>query len=152
MHGIWSLPTYPVRAFVKYVLVLFAIILALIPVVKAEEKSWYEIDGITFRITESDNMLQLNYSKGNSETMGSDEPPDLYFDHLSGKKKYDFRLADFDINEGDILVLKEWDKGLQSFTGREIEKDVLYVGKTKGDTTWSQADIDEYGYQIISFE
>ena len=71
---------------------------------------------------------------------------------LSGKKKYDFRLADFDINEGDILVLKEWDKGLQSFTGREIEKDVLYVGKTKGDTTWSQADIDEYGYQIISFE
>ncbi len=49
MHGIWSLPTYPVRAFVKYVLVLFAIILALIPVVKAEEKSWYEIDGIRIR-------------------------------------------------------------------------------------------------------
>lgn len=71
---------------------------------------------------------------------------------LSGKKKYDFRLADFDIKEGDILVLKEWNKEKQSFTGREIEKNVLYVGKTKGDTTWSQADIDEYGYQIISFE
>lgn len=71
---------------------------------------------------------------------------------LSGKKKYDFRLADFDISEGDVLVLKEWDKETQSFTGREIEKNVLYVGKTKGDTTWSQADIDEYGYQIISFE
>ena len=37
------------RAFVKHVLVLFVIILALIPVVKAEEKSWYEIDGIRFR-------------------------------------------------------------------------------------------------------
>ena len=71
---------------------------------------------------------------------------------LSGKKKYDFRLADFDIKEADILVLKEWNKEKQSFTGREIEKNVLYVGKTKGDTTWSQADIDEYGYQIISFE
>lgn len=71
---------------------------------------------------------------------------------LNGKKKYDFRLADFDIKEGDILVLKEWNKEKQSFTGREIEKNVLYVGKTKGDTTWSQADIDEYGYQIISFE
>lgn len=71
---------------------------------------------------------------------------------LNGKKKYDFRLADFDIKEGDILVLKEWDKEKQSFTGREIEKNVLYIGKTKGDTTWSQADIDEYGYQIISFE
>ena len=36
------------RAFVKHVLVLFVIILTLIPVVKAEEKSWYEIDGIKF--------------------------------------------------------------------------------------------------------
>lgn len=71
---------------------------------------------------------------------------------LNGKKKYDFRLADFDIKEGDILVLKEWDKEKQSFTGREIEKNVLYIGKTKGDTTWSQADIDKYGHQIISFE
>ena len=33
----------------KHVLVLFVIILALIPVVKAEDKSWYEIDGIRFR-------------------------------------------------------------------------------------------------------
>lgn len=71
---------------------------------------------------------------------------------LNGKKKYDFRLADFDVKEGDVLILKEWDKETQSFTGREVEKNVLYVGKTKGDTTWSQADIDEYGYQIISFE
>jgi ASC-1-like (ASCH) protein len=71
---------------------------------------------------------------------------------LNGKKKYDFRLADFDIKEGDLLVLKEWDKEKQSFTGREIKKNVSYVGKTKGDTTWSRADIDEYGYQIISFE
>ena len=37
------------KNFVKHVLVMFAIILTLIPVVKAEEKSWYEIDGIRFR-------------------------------------------------------------------------------------------------------
>ena len=43
-------PFHPTqRAFVKHILVLFTIILALIPVVKAEEKSWYEIDGIRFR-------------------------------------------------------------------------------------------------------
>lgn len=71
---------------------------------------------------------------------------------LIGKKRYDFRLADFDIKEGDVLVLKEWDKETQSFTGREIEKNVSYVGRTKCDTTWPQADIDKYGYQIISFE
>ena len=33
----------------KYYIVLFVIILTLIPVVKAEDKSWYEIDGIRFR-------------------------------------------------------------------------------------------------------
>lgn len=71
---------------------------------------------------------------------------------LSGKKNYDFRLADFDISEGDTLILKEWDKESQTFTGRELEKDVLYVGKTKGDTTWTQAAIDEFGYQIVSFK
>ena len=37
------------KNFVKHVLVLFAMILALIPVVKAEDKSWYEIDGIRIR-------------------------------------------------------------------------------------------------------
>ena len=41
----------------KHVLVLFAIILVLIPVVKAEEKSWYEIDGI--RIRQGQNINQL---------------------------------------------------------------------------------------------
>lgn len=76
-----------------------------------------------------------------------------YFELIkSGKKTYDFRLGDFEINEGDILVLKEWDKKEEMFTGREIEKLVTYVGRTKGDTTWSKQDIDEYGYQIISFK
>ncbi len=33
-------------------------------------------------------------------------PP--YFDYVvSGKKKYDLHLNDFDINEGDTLILKE---------------------------------------------
>ena len=45
------------KNFMKHVLVLFAIILALIPVVKAEDKSWYEIDGI--RIRQGQNINQL---------------------------------------------------------------------------------------------
>ena len=76
-----------------------------------------------------------------------------YFELIvSGKKTYDFRLADFEVKEGDILLLKEWDKRTGDFTGREIEKQVTYVGKTKGDTTWSQEDIDKFGYQIIAFK
>ena len=34
---------------------------------------------------------------------------------LNGKKKYYFRLADFDIKEGDVLVLKEWSKKKTEF-------------------------------------
>jgi ASC-1-like (ASCH) protein len=71
---------------------------------------------------------------------------------LSGKKTYDFRLADFEINPGDALVLREWDKDKKDYTGRKIEKIVTYVGKTKGDTTWSQEDIDRFGYQIIAMK
>ncbi len=33
-----------------------------------------------------------------------------YFDAItSGKKKYELRLNDFEVNEGDTLVLEEWD-------------------------------------------
>ena len=34
----------------KHVFVLFAIILVLVPVVKSEEQSWYEIDGVRIRL------------------------------------------------------------------------------------------------------
>ncbi len=29
---------------------------------------------------------------------------------LEGQKTYELRLGDFDIEEGDTLVLKEWDR------------------------------------------
>ena len=50
MHDTKSLPTYPVRNFVKQILVLFATVLILIPEVYADDDNW--IDGITFRQTE----------------------------------------------------------------------------------------------------
>jgi hypothetical protein len=71
---------------------------------------------------------------------------------LSGKKTYDLRLADFNVSEADTLVLKEWDRDAGKYTGREIEKVVTYVGRTKGDPTWDAADIEKFGYQIISFK
>lgn len=34
-----------------------------------------------------------------------------YFEKIiSGNKKLELRLADFEVNEGDTLVLEEWDK------------------------------------------
>ncbi len=57
-----------------------------------------------------------------------------YFDAVaSGKKKYELRLNDFEINEGDVLVLEEWDPKTKNYTGRKVEKEVTYVGKFKID-------------------
>ena len=49
---------------------------------------------------------------------------------LSGKKKFDLRLADFDCKEGDILVLEEWNPETKQYTGRKTEKKIGYVFKT----------------------
>lgn len=70
-----------------------------------------------------------------------------------GKKKYELRLDDFDIAEGDTLVLQEWAGEPRKFTGRKIEKRVTYVAKFRTDELyWSEEEIHEKGLQIISFD
>lgn len=79
--------------------------------------------------------------------------PEYFQAILDGKKPYELRLGDFDIGPGDILVLKEWDKVSQEFTGRVIKKEVTYVGKFKVDNLyWPEEDIKKHGLQIISFK
>jgi hypothetical protein len=77
-----------------------------------------------------------------------------YFDAiLSGKKKYELRLNDFEVNEGDTLALEEWDPTTKDYTGRKTEKKVTYVGKFKIDNLfWPEEEIKEKGIQVISLE
>jgi hypothetical protein len=78
--------------------------------------------------------------------------PEQFSKILEGKKTYDLRLADWECNEGDVLVLQEWDPETKEFTGRTIEKEVTYVGKIKDMKFWPQEDVEKYGYQIIAFK
>lgn len=78
--------------------------------------------------------------------------PEYFQKILEDKKTFELRLADWECNEGDILVLQEWDPVTKEFTGRTIEKEVSYVAKTKNMTFWSNEDVGKYGYQIISFK
>ena len=58
-----------------------------------------------------------------------------YFEKIiSGKKKLELRLADFEMNEGDTLVLEEWDKDKKEYTGRKVEVVATYILKTKSQT------------------
>lgn len=79
-----------------------------------------------------------------------------YFEKLiSGDKTFELRLADWDCNEGDILVLKEYDPKTKEYSGRQIEKKVNYIIKTKGAENWgmwTKEEIKKFGFQIIGFK
>ena len=74
-----------------------------------------------------------------------------YFDEIqSGSKTYELRLADWDCQPGDVLELVEIDDETKQPTGRTMKRTVGYVGKTKDLDFWTPAEIEKYGYQIIS--
>lgn len=77
-----------------------------------------------------------------------------YFQAIfDGKKSYELRLADWSCNEGDILILQEWDPETKDYTGRELEREITYVGKFRiDDLFWPEEDIKEHGLQIISLK
>jgi ASC-1-like (ASCH) protein len=72
---------------------------------------------------------------------------------LNGTKKYEIRKQDRqEFEEGDIVILNEWDQKAEIFTGRKIIKVVGYVCE------YAQSDyhvvfslcnlVDERGYQL----
>lgn len=78
--------------------------------------------------------------------------PEFFEKILEGDKTFELRLADFECNLGDILVLKEWNSETKEYTGRSLEKKVTYVLKTKDVGFWPKEDVDKFGFQIISFK
>ncbi len=78
--------------------------------------------------------------------------PDFFEKILSGEKTFELRLADWNCNKGDILILKEWDPKTKQYTGRKIEKEVTYVVKTKEINFFTKDEIDKYGFQVIALK
>ena len=77
-----------------------------------------------------------------------------YFEAIaSGKKKYELRLNDFDVHDGDILFFFFFEPETKLYTGRNLQKVVTNVGKFRiSELFWSQEEIEKYGIQIISLE
>lgn len=80
--------------------------------------------------------------------------PEFFEKLLDGKKKFELRLGDFDINEGDTLVLKEWNPETKEYTGREVRKTVGYVLRFRPDDLpfYPKEEVDKHGLQVISLE
>lgn len=78
--------------------------------------------------------------------------PEYFQKIFNGEKTFELRLADFECKNGDVLFLREWDTKTKQYTGRELEKKITYVLKTRDIKFWSQEEVDKYGFQIISFK
>ncbi len=81
--------------------------------------------------------------------------PEYFQQILEGKKTFEVRLNDFEIEEGDTLVLREWDPATKNYTGRHLSRTVGYVGKWKIDDLtkfWPREEIDRKGIQVISLK
>ena len=71
---------------------------------------------------------------------------------LSGKKKFEIRLADFEISEGDILRLEEYNEKREP-TGRFIEKVATYVRKPDiKEWIKQQPELLEKSFYVIQFD
>ena len=70
----------------------------------------------------------------------------------SGKKKFELRLADFDIKEGDVLLLEEWDSKTKQYTGRSIEKKVSFILKFNLNDFGQEDIIKEKGLIVIQLD
>jgi hypothetical protein len=53
--------------------------------------------------------------------------PMYYADVESGVKTFEVRRNDREFEQGDVLVLQEWDPVAGGYTGRECRKQVRYV-------------------------
>ncbi len=79
-----------------------------------------------------------------------------YFELIaSGKKKFEFRLADFELNEGDTLVLEEWsegENGIRHTTGRTLEKVVTHMLRAPLEKFGDVKAFQEKGFYVIQFD
>lgn len=78
--------------------------------------------------------------------------PELFQKILDGEKTFDLRIADFNCQSGDELVLQEWDPKTKHYTGRELTKTISFVLKAKDCSFYKSEDIEKYGFVALSFK
>lgn len=55
----------------------------------------------------------------------------LFQEFIRGNKTHDIRILDRDYQVGDIIVLHEYDKQLEKYTGRTASSDITYITSTE---------------------
>ena len=71
---------------------------------------------------------------------------------LNGEKTVEMRVADFDCDIGDVLILEEYMPLDKAYTGRKIEKVVVELFKVNPTGFWSMSEIKENGIYLMRLE
>lgn len=87
-----------------------------------------------------------------SRTIRKKCDPEIFNLVLSGKKDFDLRLADFELQPGDLFVLEEFDAKAQSYTGRKIERLVKSVELVRQTDKRIIEQASQYGHYMIEME
>jgi len=78
--------------------------------------------------------------------------PEFFEKIRSGEKKFELRLADFEVKAGDMLVLEEYDPKSGKYTGRKLEKRCNSVMKINPMMFYSEDQIRKNGLYVIGLE
>ena len=78
--------------------------------------------------------------------------PDSFDKVAGGDKKFELRLADFELKDGDTLILEEYDPEKRRFTGRKIEKKCKSVAKVNPMDYYGAKEIKKHGLYVICLE
>ena len=78
--------------------------------------------------------------------------PEYFEKVINGKMNCELRLADFDLNEGDVLVLEEFDPETKKYTGRSVKKKVKNLIKFNLFESYSKEAIEQFGLYQIDLE
>ena len=69
------------------------------------------------------------------------------------KLPVDFRIADFNLKDGDLIRFREWDPKTKKYSGREYIKTVKRVTKHESPTYyWKIEDLEKHGIYIIEWK
>ena len=69
----------------------------------------------------------------------------------SKNKRFEFRLADFKVREGDTLILEEWDPKKKKYTGRKIRRKVKFFLKFNLNDFGQKRELEKKGFYIMQF-
>ena len=75
--------------------------------------------------------------------------PEYFQLMVDGHKNTDIRLADFEIERGDIIIFQEWNPIDEVYTGRQLSKIVVNVNTVHLGIFHTLDEIEAFGHHII---